>query len=72
MVFFEIDGGAERAGRFAAALSERGVLVGARSPLEFRAVTHYGVTGADIERTVLAAAEAATDTAGAGAAVAEG
>ena len=72
MVFFEIDGGAERAGRFAAALSERGVLVGARSSLEFRAVTHYGVTGADIERTVLAAAEAATDTAGAGAAVAEG
>ena len=63
MVFFEVDGGAERASRFAAALGERGVLVGARSPVEFRAVTHYGVSGADIERAVLAAAEAAASCA---------
>ena len=66
MVVFEVDGGAERAGRFAAAMHERGVLVGARSPVEFRAVTHYGVSGADIERAVAAAAEAAAATAHAG------
>ena len=71
MVFFEVAGGAERAGHFAAALGERGVLVGARSPVEFRAVTHYGVSGADIERVVLAAAEAAAKTTGAAAAPAE-
>ena len=63
MVFFEVDGGVERAGRFAAALKERGVLVGPRSPVEFRAVTHYGVSGADIDRAVAAAAEAAAATA---------
>lgn len=67
MVFFEVAGGAERAGRFAAALKERGVLVGARSPVEFRAVTHYGVSGADVQRAVLAAASAAAKAAGAGA-----
>lgn len=72
MVFFEVAGGAERASRFGAALAERGVLVGARSPVEFRAVTHYGVSGADIERVVLAAAEAAANTTGAAAAPAQG
>jgi threonine aldolase len=65
MVFFEVAGGAERANRFAAVLKERGVLVGARSPIEFRAVTHYGVSGADVQRAVLAATEAAAKTAGA-------
>src|SRR5579863_4586594 len=68
MVFFEVAGGAERAARFAAALKERGVLVGPRSPVEFRAVTHYGVTGADIRRALAAAAEAAAASAHAGAA----
>jgi len=63
MVFFEVAGGAERAGRFAAALKERGVLVGPRSPVEFRAVTHYGVSSADIERAVASAASAAAATA---------
>ena len=72
MVFFEVEGGAERASRFGAALGERGVLVGARSPVEFRAVTHYGVSGADIERAVVAAAQAAATTAGADAAPAHG
>ena len=72
MVFFEVTGGAERASRFAAALGERGVLVGARSPVEFRAVTHYGVTGADIDQVVLAAAEAAADTIDAAAPQAQG
>ena len=66
MVFFEVAGGAERAGRFAAALAERDVLVGARSPVEFRAVTHYGVSGADVQHAVEAAAEAAASTAHAG------
>jgi threonine aldolase len=68
MVFFEVAGGAERANRFAAVLKEGGVLVGARSPVEFRAVTHYGVSGADVQRAVLAAAEAAAKTTGASAA----
>jgi len=62
-VFFEVAGDTERAGRFAAALKERGVLVGPRSPVEFRAVTHYGVNGADIACAVAAAAEAAAATA---------
>jgi threonine aldolase len=59
MVFFEVAGGADRARRFAEALRESGVLVGPRTPTEFRAVTHYGVSAADIGRTLAAAAEAA-------------
>ena len=66
MVFFEVSGGAERASRFAAALADRDVLVGARGPVEFRAVTHYGVSDADTQRAVKAAAEAAASTAHAG------
>lgn len=65
MVFFEVAGRAERARRFAAALKERGVLVGARSATEFRAVTHYGVSGADVAKAVVAAAQAAATTASA-------
>ncbi|HZO81536.1 MAG TPA: low-specificity L-threonine aldolase [Candidatus Binataceae bacterium] len=63
MVFFEVAGGAERARRFAAALKERGVLVGARGATEFRAVTHYGVSAADVAAAVAAAAMAAAATA---------
>ncbi|MGH7931540.1 MAG: low-specificity L-threonine aldolase [Candidatus Binataceae bacterium] len=59
MVVFEVDGGAEAARRFAAAFKERGVLVGARGPTAFRAVTHYGITRADIDRAVVMAGEAA-------------
>jgi threonine aldolase len=59
MVVFEVEGGAERARRFIAALKERGVLVSARSATSFRAVTHYGITRADVDRAVSAAAEAA-------------
>ena len=59
MVFFDVAGGEERARRFAEALKERGVLVGGRTPTEFRAVTHYGVNAADIGRAVVAASEAA-------------
>jgi len=71
MVFFEVAGGAAGAGRFAAALGERGVLVGPRGSGYLRAVTHYGVSGADIERVVVAAAAAAATTTGAAAAPAE-
>ncbi len=60
MVFFDVVGGAERARRFAEALKERGVLVGPRTATEFRAVTHYGVSAADIARAVAAAAAATT------------
>lgn len=63
MVFFDVAGGAERARRFAEALKARGVLVGPRSATEFRAVTHYGVSAADIARAVAAAAESAAATA---------
>ncbi len=59
MVFFEVAGGAGRARRFATALKERGVLVGSRSPVEFRAVTHYGISRAAVDRAVAAASEAA-------------
>jgi len=59
MVFFEIAGGAQRAARFNAALKERGVFMGPRSPVEFRAVTHYGVSGSDIAHAIAAAGEAA-------------
>jgi threonine aldolase len=72
MVFFDVAGGAERGRRFAAALGERGVLVGPRSSVEFRAVTHYGVSAADIQRAVAAAAEAAPATAGSAVAAAQG
>ncbi len=59
MVVFDTAGDAPAARRFAKALKERGVLVSPRDATTFRAVTHYGVTGADIERAVAAAAEAA-------------
>jgi threonine aldolase len=72
MVFFEVVGGPERASHFAAALRERSVLVGARSPGEFRAHTHYGVSDADVQCAIVAAAEAAAAIAHAGAAPAQG
>jgi len=59
MVFFEVEGGSERARRFHAALAERGVLVGSRAEFGLRAVTHYGISRADIDRALVAAAEAA-------------
>jgi threonine aldolase len=59
MVVFDAGGDAPAARRFRNALKARGVLVGPRDATTFRAVTHYGVTGADIQRAVAAAAEAA-------------
>jgi threonine aldolase len=63
MVVFEVDEGPAAAARFSAALKNRGVLVGPRGRA-FRAVTHYGVTGRDIDQAVTAAAEAAAEAFG--------
>jgi threonine aldolase len=59
MVVFDIAGNAQAAAAFAAGLKERGVLVGARGPTAFRAVTHYGTSRDDVNRAVAAASEAA-------------
>ncbi len=59
MVVFEVEGGAEQARRFVAELKQRGALLSARGATSFRAVTHYGITRADVDRAVSAAGEAA-------------
>jgi threonine aldolase len=64
MVFFEVDGDGAAARRFASALEQRGVLVSPREAGMFRAVTHHGVTRADIDRVVSAASEAAAEVFG--------
>ncbi len=64
MVVFDINGDAHSARRFAKALQERGVLVGPRAATTFRAVTHYGVTRAYIDRAITAAADAAREALG--------
>jgi len=64
MVHFDIDGDASSAGRFGTAMKDRGVLVSAREGTAFRAVTHYGISRADIDRTVSAASEAAAEVFG--------
>jgi threonine aldolase len=64
MVHFDIDGDATSAGRFAKAMKDRGVLISAREGTAFRAVTHYGITRADIDRTVSVASEAAAEVFG--------
>jgi threonine aldolase len=65
MVVFDVDGGPDEARRFGEALREREVLVGARGPNAFRAVTHYGIERRDIDRAVSAASEAAAEAFGA-------
>jgi threonine aldolase len=62
MVVFDIAGTAEVATAFAVSLKRRGVLVGARGPTAFRAVTHYGISRADVDHAVAAASEAAAET----------
>ncbi len=64
MVHFDIDGDDGSAGRFGTAMKERGVLISARESTSFRAVTHYGIGRADIDRTVSAASEAAAEVFG--------
>jgi threonine aldolase len=61
MVVFDIAGNAPAAAAFAASLKDRGVLVGIRGPTAFRAVTHYGISRADVDRAVAAASEAAAE-----------
>jgi threonine aldolase len=58
MVVFDVDGDADASGRFAAALKERDVLISPRDSTSFRAVTHHGISRADIDRVVAAAAQA--------------
>jgi threonine aldolase len=64
MVVFDIGGNAEAAAAFAESLKDRGVLIGARGPTAFRAVTHYGLSREDINRAVAAAAESAAEALG--------
>jgi len=63
-VVFDVDGDADAARHFAAAMKERGVLIGTRGATSFRAVTHHGITRADIDRAVAAAAQAAGEVFG--------
>jgi threonine aldolase len=64
MVVLEVDGDADASRRFAAAMKERGVLISPRETTSFRAVTHHGISRADIDRTVAAAAQAAGEVFG--------
>ncbi len=64
MVVLEVDGDADSSRRFAAAMKERGVLMSPREATSFRAVTHHGVSRADIDRAVAAAAQAAGEVFG--------
>ena len=58
MVVVDVDGDADASRRFAAAMRERGVLISPREATSFRAVTHNGISRADIDRAVAAAAQA--------------
>lgn len=64
MVVFDVDGDADASRRFAAAMKERGVLISPREATSFRAVTHHGISRADIDRAVAAAAQAAGEVFG--------
>jgi threonine aldolase len=59
MVVFDLDGETAAAETFSAALRDRDVLIGARGGSTFRAVTHHGISRADVDRAVAAASEAA-------------
>jgi threonine aldolase len=61
MVVFEMTGDTNAGAAFAARLKEGGVLIGARGANAFRAVTHYGISRADVDRAVAAASEAAAE-----------
>jgi threonine aldolase len=64
MVVFDVDGDADASRRFAAAMKERGVLISPREATSFRAVTHNGISRADIDRAVAVAAQAAGEVFG--------
>jgi len=52
IIYFDVDPAAMSAADFGGALRERGILMGAFSATRVRAVTHYGIDEADIERTI--------------------
>ncbi len=57
MVYFELEAGAAAADRLAADLKQRGVLLGRRGSASFRAVTHYGIGAAEVDRACAAIAQ---------------
>jgi len=59
MVVFEIDADDDTAHQFLSAMKDREVLLSSRGGASFRAVTHYGITAADIGRAVAIAAQVA-------------
>ena len=64
IVIFDVEGDEAAAVKFAEAMRERDVLIGARGPTTFRAVTHYGISRPAIDRAVAAASEAAAEAFG--------
>jgi len=62
-VLFKVAGGADRRARFLGELEQRGVLMVAYPHGQIRAVTHYGITAAEITATLAAAAAALHATA---------
>ena len=62
-VLFKVDGDSDRRARFLSELERRGVLMVAYPHGQIRAVTHYGITAADITATIAAAAAALHATA---------
>jgi threonine aldolase len=49
IVYVDLDASGPSAAETVARLAEEGIRVGATGPRQFRAVTHYGITGEDIE-----------------------
>ncbi len=64
MVVFDVDGDADASRRLAAAMQQRGVLISPRAATSFCAVTHHGISRADVDRAVAAAAQAAGEVFG--------
>ena len=54
IVYVELDPEGPTAVDTVARLAAEGVRVGATGPRQFRAVTHYGITGGDIENALKA------------------
>ena len=57
-VIFKIEGGLKRRQKFLDELEKRGVLMVAYTHGQIRAVTHYGVDAADIQKVIKASSEA--------------
>ncbi len=56
IVYVDLDAAGPSAAETVARLAEEGIRVGATGPRQFRAVTHYGITEADIEYALTALA----------------